>query len=81
MCHRLARKEGMLVGGSAGMNVHASVELANSLEEPATIVTVLCDTGIKYLTKVSTRCHAAVRCMLVRYSVAVLLQDSVIVLM
>lgn len=52
MCHRLARKEGMLVGGSAGMNVHASVELANSLEEPATIVTVLCDTGIKYLTKV-----------------------------
>ena len=55
MCHRLARKEGMLVGGSAGMNVHASVELANSLEEPATIVTVLCDTGIKYLTKVSTR--------------------------
>ena len=53
MCHRLARTEGLLVGGSAGMNVHAAVELANSLEEPATIVTVLCDTGIKYLTKVS----------------------------
>lgn len=52
MCHRLAQKEGMLVGGSAGMNVHAAVTLANSLDAPATIVTVLCDTGIKYLTKV-----------------------------
>jgi len=52
MCHRLAQKEGMLVGGSAGMNVHAAVTLANSLDARATIVTVLCDTGIKYLTKV-----------------------------
>jgi cysteine synthase len=52
MCHQLARCEGLLVGGSAGLNMHAAIELANSVEEPACIVTVLCDTGIKYLTKV-----------------------------
>jgi len=52
MCHKLCRTEGLFVGGSSGLNVHAAVELANSLEEPATIVTILCDTGIKYLSKV-----------------------------
>ena len=34
------------------MNVHAAVALANELEEPATIVTVLCDLGVKYLSKI-----------------------------
>jgi len=52
MCHRLARTEGLFVGGSSGLNVHAAVTLANSLDEPATIVTILCDTGIKYLSKI-----------------------------
>ena len=52
MCHKLARQEGILVGGSAGLNGHAAVELANSMTEPAVIVTILCDSGIKYLTKV-----------------------------
>ena len=52
MCGKLARSTGIVVGGSAGMNVHAAVELANQMEEPATIVTVLCDLGVKYLSKV-----------------------------
>ena len=52
MCKRLARTEGIFVGGSAGLNVHAAVELANRVERPATIVTLLCDIGIKYLSKV-----------------------------
>lgn len=52
MCRNLACKEGLLVGGSAGLNVHAAVKLAESLEEPCTIVTILCDMGIKYLSKV-----------------------------
>ena len=52
MCRTLACTEGILVGGSAGLNVHAAVQLANSMEEPCTIVTVLCDMGIKYLSKV-----------------------------
>lgn len=52
MCQKLARQEGLLVGGSAGLNVHAAVELANSMDTPCTIVTILCDMGIKYLSKV-----------------------------
>jgi len=52
MCHEMAKKEGLMVGGSSGMNTWAAVKLANELEEPGVIVTVLCDLGIKYLSKV-----------------------------
>ena len=52
MCHRIAQTSGLLVGGSSGVNVHAAVELANAATEPCTIVTLLCDSGIKYLSKV-----------------------------
>ncbi len=52
MCKRIAHSEGLLVGGSSGVNVHAAVELANTMKEPCTIVTILCDSGIKYLSKV-----------------------------
>lgn len=31
-CHELAKKEGLMVGGSAGLNVFAALELANSLK-------------------------------------------------
>jgi len=51
-CHELARKEGLMVGGSAGLNTWAAIHIANQLEEPGVIVTVLCDLGIKYLSKV-----------------------------
>lgn len=48
MARRLAREEGLLVGPSSGANVHAAVELAKTLSS-GTIVTVLCDTGERYL--------------------------------
>lgn len=48
----LARKEGILAGGSSGVNVWASLELAKTLKKPATIVTVIPDGGIKYLSKI-----------------------------
>jgi cystathionine beta-synthase len=32
MCHALARKEGLMVGGSAGLNAHAAIKLANEIE-------------------------------------------------
>lgn len=51
-CHRLARKEGLMVGGSAGLNTFAAIKIANAATEPCVIVTVLCDLGVKYLTKV-----------------------------
>lgn len=49
--HRLAKEEGILAGGSSGANVWAALQLAQELTKPATIVTVLPDSGIKYLSK------------------------------
>ncbi len=48
----LARKEGILAGGSSGYNVWAAIELAKRLKEPATIVTIIPDGGVKYLSKI-----------------------------
>ena len=31
-CHELARREGLLVGGSAGLNTWAAVQIANNME-------------------------------------------------
>ena len=52
MARRLTREEGIFVGGSAGMNVHAALEVARRVDDPdALVVTVLCDTGERYLSK------------------------------
>lgn len=52
MARRLAREEGILVGGSAGLNVALALRLAQKLDDPeALVVTVLCDTGERYLSK------------------------------
>jgi cysteine synthase A len=48
MARRLAREEGLLVGPSSGANVHAAVEIAKKTKT-GTIVTVLCDSGERYL--------------------------------
>lgn len=50
MCRRLAREEGLLVGTSTGMNVVASLALAQKLGHGKTVVTVACDTGLKYMS-------------------------------
>jgi S-sulfo-L-cysteine synthase (O-acetyl-L-serine-dependent) len=50
MTSRLAREEGLLVGPSSGANVLAAGRLAASLESPAVVVTVLCDSGERYLS-------------------------------
>ena len=53
MARRLTREEGLFVGGSAGLIAHAAVEYAKKLDDPeAVLVTVLCDWGEHYLTKV-----------------------------
>jgi cysteine synthase A len=49
MMQRLAREEGLLVGPSAGANVFAAVEVAKRLGDGRRVVTVLCDTGERYL--------------------------------
>jgi cysteine synthase len=48
MARRLAREEGLLVGPSSGANVHVACELATELGK-GNIVTVLCDSGERYL--------------------------------
>ena len=53
MALRLAREEGLFAGTSTGANVTAALRLAGELGPRATIVTVMCDTGMKYLTSFS----------------------------
>lgn len=52
MARRLAREEGILAGGSAGLNVWLALEVARELDSAdALVVTILCDTGERYLSK------------------------------
>ena len=51
MARRLAREEGILCGGSSGMNVCAAIRVAEQAPEGSVIVTIICDTGERYLTK------------------------------
>ena len=49
MALRLAREEGLFAGTSTGANVVAALRLAEELGPGATVVTIMCDTGMKYL--------------------------------
>jgi cysteine synthase A len=49
MALRLAAEEGLFCGSSTGANVTAALRLAERLGSNATIVTIMCDTGMKYL--------------------------------
>ncbi len=53
MARRLAREQGLLIGVSSAAAVVGSLEIAESLKKnhPATIVTILCDSGDKYLSE------------------------------
>jgi len=47
---RLAREEGLLVGISSGANVWAACQVASAMPSDRIVVTVLCDTGERYLS-------------------------------
>lgn len=49
MAKRLAKEEGIFCGTSSGMNVVGAIELAKNLGPSKNVVTVACDTGLKYL--------------------------------
>ncbi|MCC6429185.1 MAG: pyridoxal-phosphate dependent enzyme [Phycisphaerales bacterium] len=51
MARRLVREEGIFCGGSSGSNVHIAAKLAKQLGKGKTIVTVLPDSGTRYITK------------------------------
>jgi len=52
MARRLTREEGLFAGGSSGLITHVALNVARRVNDPdALIVTVLCDTGERYLSK------------------------------
>ena len=50
MARRLAREEGLFAGASSGANVVAALRVAERLGPEATVVTILCDSGLRYLS-------------------------------
>lgn len=50
MARRLAREEGLCGGTSSGANVVAAIALGRRLGPQATVVTLMCDSGLKYLS-------------------------------
>ena len=51
MVKRLAREEGLLVGISAGGNVHSALQVAKTAPKGSVIVTILCDSADRYLSE------------------------------
>jgi cysteine synthase A len=51
----LVRKEGLVLGGSSGINVAAAIRLARDLGPGHTVVTILADSGTRYQSKLFNR--------------------------
>ena len=52
---KLVEKEGLFLGGSSGINVAGALELAKKIGPGKNIVTILCDSGSRYQTKLYNR--------------------------
>ncbi len=50
--YQLLRKDGLFMGGSTGINVAAAVALAKQMGPGHTIVTILCDSGSRYQSRI-----------------------------
>ncbi|PSN17515.1 cysteine synthase A [filamentous cyanobacterium CCP5] len=53
--YQLLYKDGLFMGGSVGINVGAAVQLAKQMGPGHTIVTVLCDSGSRYQSRIFSR--------------------------
>ncbi len=51
MANYVYQKEGILIGGSSAVNLCAVVKASKTLKEGSRIVTIICDSGEKYLSK------------------------------
>jgi cysteine synthase len=49
--YRLLREDGLFLGGASGVNVSGAVQIARALGPGHTIVTILCDSGHKYTSR------------------------------
>jgi cysteine synthase len=47
----LAEHEGLLMGGSTGINIAGAIRLGKQLGPGHVIVTILCDSGVRYASK------------------------------
>jgi cysteine synthase A len=50
MARRLAREEGLFAGTSSGANAVAAIRVAERLGPGATVVTLMVDSGLKYVS-------------------------------
>jgi cysteine synthase A len=55
--YELASNEGLVLGGSSGINVAGAIELAKDLGPGKTIVTILCDSGFRYESKLYNKTY------------------------
>ncbi|HVR66257.1 MAG TPA: cysteine synthase family protein [Verrucomicrobiae bacterium] len=61
MARQLARADGLFAGTSTGANLVAAIDIGKRLGPKATVVTVMCDTGLKYMsTRLYDQAHAPV---------------------
>jgi len=59
----LLKNEGLCLGGSSGINVAGAIRLAQELGPGHTIVTVLCDGGQRYQSKLFNPAFLAEKCL------------------
>ncbi len=59
--HALMAEEGLCVGLSSGINVGGAIRLARQLGPGKTVVTILCDSGLRYLSSIFNRQWLAAR--------------------
>ncbi len=57
--YELIRSEGLLLGGSSGINIAGAIRLARELGPGHTIVTLLCDSGLRYQARLFNREYLA----------------------
>jgi len=50
MARRLARSDALFAGTSTGANLVAAIETGKQLGKDATVITIMCDSGLKYLS-------------------------------
>ena len=62
MLRRLLREDGLFLGSSSGVNCAAALKLARQLGPGHVIVTILCDSGERYVSKLYKGRESRMQC-------------------